>query len=444
MSNLLVGLGVAGGLLAWMLFRYFDTQEKQQKAREAQRIKEDKYKRVLERAKAAEREEKLFKAQTGHIPSQLSLAKEFELCNLREALYWYLKAAEQNNAIAQNALARLCRMDMEDPEGEAKSRYWEQVLKAQQREPAALYDLGRYQIRGQGTEIDTETGVSNVEAAADAGWLPAQLFLGDWFLSEKNSHKDPQAAFMWRVRAALQNDAKACVKTAYCYQMGIGVEKDKAHTLYWLERAAELDNTEAQLLVARMHLGSAANDAAVAYIWYSMAYVNGQQAAKVERDKAVQRIGIDAILGVQNVANTIYKMIKQEDSPSLAVIQLLDRIYGRRGYRPSREVLQALATGKDVVESEIDDALLIDDPATIDALPKVATTEQRLDNELDNLTWQQGSSPAPRHGQGAGSASGNSSSNSASAGEHKSATKEYQDQTWQASWNTFFADNEDR
>ncbi|GAL04461.1 TPR repeat protein SEL1 subfamily [Photobacterium aphoticum] len=172
-----------------MLFRYFDTQEKQQKAREAQRVKEDKYKRVLERAKAAEREEKLFKAQTGHIPSQLSLAKEFELCNLREALYWYLKAAEQNNAIAQNALARLCRMDMEDPEGEAKSRYWEQVLKAQQREPAALYDLGRYQIRGQGTEIDTETGVSNVEAAADAGWLPAQLFLGDWFLSEKNSHK---------------------------------------------------------------------------------------------------------------------------------------------------------------------------------------------------------------------------------------------------------------
>ena len=105
--------------------------------------------------------------------SQLSLAKEYELTNVREAINWYDKAAKLDNIIAQNALARLCRADIDDPDGEAKSQYWEQVVKAKRGEAKELFELGLLQIRGQGTEIDVEAGLENVLLAADKELLEA-------------------------------------------------------------------------------------------------------------------------------------------------------------------------------------------------------------------------------------------------------------------------------
>ncbi|WP_036821548.1 tetratricopeptide repeat protein, partial [Photobacterium sanctipauli] len=262
MSNLLIGLSVAGGLLGWVLYRYFATQKRQSQEAIAQRMKDDKYQRVLEKAKIAEREEKIFKAQTGHVSSQLSLAKEYELTNIREAIGWYQKAAKLDSTIAQNALARLCKMDLDDPEGNAKSTYWEQVVKAKGNDSAAKFELGRYQIRGYGTEANVDAGLENIHTAAEAGHMPAQSFLGDWYVSDVAPRKDPEEAFIWRVRGALQGDLRACVKTAYCYQTGIAVAKNRLRTTYWLERAAEQGDTEAQQLAAKMHIGVGANETA--------------------------------------------------------------------------------------------------------------------------------------------------------------------------------------
>lgn len=411
MSKLLIGLSVAGGLLAWILLRYFAAQKKQALDAVARRQKEGKYQRVLEKAKLAERKEKIFKANTGHIFSQLSLAKEYELTNIREALTWYYKAAMLDNIIAQNALARLYRMDSEDPDGEAKSTYWAMVVQAKQQEPAALFELGRYQIRGYGSDVDIENGVANVLAAAEAGYISAQRFLGDWYVSDQAPINDPQEAFHWRISAALQNDPRACLKTAYCFQAGIGVPKDKCCTVYWLERAAELDNADAQQLAAKMHLGSSANDAAIAYIWYSLAYVNGNKSAKEDRDKVAQSIGIDAILGVQNVANTIFKMIKHETHAPHSVMKLLDRVYNRKGYRPTEEMLAALAERDRTVDfsTTADDdtsrAASDSSPATLSDEEKPSDDKNTKDDESSKLNI--------------------------------TAAKEYQDQNWQASWGSF-------
>lgn len=191
MPYLMVITGLSAGLLAWILYRVFTSQGKHQQSLEEKRQKEARYQQVLEKAKIAEREEKIFKAQTGHVSSQLSLAKEYELTNVREAINWYEKAANLDNIIAQNALARLCRADIDDPDGEAKSLYWEQVVKAKRGEAKELFELGLLQIRGQGTEIDVETGLGNVLQAADKELLDAMLFLGDWYLSEFSQPHEP-------------------------------------------------------------------------------------------------------------------------------------------------------------------------------------------------------------------------------------------------------------
>ncbi len=57
------------------------------------REREEAYRRALERSREEERRERLFQAESGHIPTILYMAKEAEKKNLREALFWYEKAA---------------------------------------------------------------------------------------------------------------------------------------------------------------------------------------------------------------------------------------------------------------------------------------------------------------------------------------------------------------
>ena len=198
MSNLVIGLSLIGVVLVWVIVRYFSAVKSQRVRVQEKVLKDQKYQQVLEKAKVAEHEEKVFKAQTGHVSSQLSLAKEFELTSISKAIFWYQKAAALDNDIAQNALARLCRLDRSDSDGEAKSKYWQQVVLAKRKEPEALYQLGYYLVSGYGTEIDTESGVEKITAAAEQGHVEAQLFLGDWYVAEINQHKDPLVAFGWR------------------------------------------------------------------------------------------------------------------------------------------------------------------------------------------------------------------------------------------------------
>ncbi|WP_120512576.1 tetratricopeptide repeat protein [Photobacterium salinisoli] len=369
-----LGLGVCLGivLLIVAVSRYFALMKDVREAAREQALKDEKYRQVLEQAKAVEHEEKVKKAQSGHIPSILSLAKENEIGNLRVALSWYQKAAELGNEIGQNALARLSRQDVDDPHGEAKSRYWECLVKANNNEPEALFELGRYEIRGYGTAINTASGVSHLIKAAEMEYVPAQLFLGDWYVVDSNPTPSPRRAFFWRLKSAVNNDAMGCIKVAYCFQTGVGATRDRRRAIYWLEKAAELGNLEAQYLAGKMHLNNDqpvtnVTDAAVAYIWFSVAFASGYLDAKKERDLAVQHVGIESILNVQKVAKQIYKFLHNPPVPVHSTMDLLDKMYDRSKYRPTDAELDA-ALGR--INEDID----VDSVVQTNPVPSV--TEQ--------------------------------------------------------------------
>ncbi|GAB6261018.1 tetratricopeptide repeat protein [Photobacterium sp. 53610] len=374
-----LGLGVCLGivLLIVAVSRYFALMKEVREAAREQARRDEKYRQVLEQAKAVEHEEKVRKAQSGHIPSILSLAKENEIGNLREAVSWYQKAAELGNEIGQNALARLCRQDVDDPHGEARSRYWTCIVKANHNDPEALFELGRYEIRGYGTAINTASGVGHLIQAAEMDYVPAQLFLGDWYVVESNPSPSPRSAFFWRLKSAVNRDPKGCIKVAYCYQTGIGVAKDRRRAIYWLEKATELGSVEAQYLAGKMHLNydqpvTNVTDAAVAYIWFSVAFASGYQDAKKERDMAVQHVGIESILNVQKVAKQIYKLVHNPPVPEHAIMDLLDKVYDRSKYRPT--------------DAELDGAL------------------GRINEDIDQGDYQTAAPAAPAQSGGTGSA----------------------------------------
>ncbi len=368
-------------ILGWLISRYFVTQKTQQTEKQQQVAKDIKYKQVLEKAKQAEHEEKIYKASTGHIPSQLSLAKEYENTNLKEAIAWYEKAADQGNEIAQYALARLYRRDSTDKQALLKANYWQALIEAKQNTPEALFHFGLLLIQGKGVEANSELGVENILQAAEFDHLPALLFLSEWYAVEDTDHYLPYKAFHWRVRAAKLNDVEGIMKTAFSYQTGLGVIADPQKVKYWLERAAEHNHPEAQYLVGKMHLGATANDAAVAYIWFSMAYASGYQKARQARDQAAPLIGIESILNVQNIAKEVYKALKQQPVQPHTIIALLDNIYARQGYRPTFadiELLceaslltpptESLLSESEVTEVEETQQLVADDEPTSEPL----------------------------------------------------------------------------
>ncbi|MGF1759358.1 sel1 repeat family protein [Photobacterium sagamiensis] len=421
MSDIVMGLGLLGIPLIWLVIRYFMVSKKQQEAARLQALKDEKYRLVLKKAKISEREEKVFKGQTGHIPSQLSLAKEYELTNIREAINWYQKAADLGNEIGQHALARLCRQDVDDPQGEARSQYWDAVVRSKRKEPEALFNLGHYLLQGHGADVDFDAGIENITAAAEIEYIPAQLFLGDWLVADPNPVKQPHNAFCWRLRVARNNDVTGFMKTAYCYQTGVGVNKDKQCAIYWLERAAEQGNTEAQYLAAKMHLGSDANDAAVAYIWFSIAYASGNKEAKKDRDGVAQIIGIESILSVQNVAKSVYKILRNKPVTEHFVIHLLDKVYGRSGYHPTGEQLNALIDGESSAGGEPDNTVQTDDFSAEISVKPISLPEQS-EQEDNSCTSVVGTSRVAEN--------------------NATAKQQYQQQSWATSWDTLIADTE--
>ncbi|PSV27211.1 MULTISPECIES: tetratricopeptide repeat protein [unclassified Photobacterium] len=334
-------------VLGWLISRYFATRNMQQQEKQQQILKDIKYKQVLEKAKKAEREEKIFKASTGHIPSQLSLAKECEVTNPVAAIEWYEKAAAQDNEMAQYALARLYRRDPLDQQAMLKANYWQAFIDVKQKSPESLFHFGLLLIQGKGVEADPTLGIDYIQQAATEEFLPAALFLSDWYVAEETDHYLPQQAFYWRIQAAKHNDLDGLMKTAFCYKVGLGVEKDVDRVKYWLERAAEHDHPEAQYLAGKMYLGACANNAAIAYIWFSMAYAGGYKKARVARDEAAPLIGIESILNVQNIAKEIYKILKKQPVTPHSIITLLDNCYGRKGYRPTLADIESLGETHD-------------------------------------------------------------------------------------------------
>ena len=169
----------------------------------------------------------------------------------KQAVYWYQKAAEQGYAGAQFNLA-LCYKDGTGVEQDPKQKvYWYQKA-AEQGYATAQTNLGVCYDNGTGVEKDPKQAVYWYQKAAEQGYAGAQNNLGLCYNNGKGVEKDPQQAVYWYQKAAEQGYASAQFNLGLCYENGKGVEQDQKQALSWYQKAADQGDEDAKAKVKQL------------------------------------------------------------------------------------------------------------------------------------------------------------------------------------------------
>lgn len=150
-----------------------------------------------------------------HLPDQqFSIALLYETRkdqqhDMKEAILWYQKSAEQNYALAQMSLARIYFEGIETPKDLTLAANW-------------------------------------YERAANAGVLDAQFNLALMYALGEGRTQDYQAAASLYLKAAESGFAKAQYNLALLYAYGQGVAVDLTKAYMWLSIAENNENTKEQ------------------------------------------------------------------------------------------------------------------------------------------------------------------------------------------------------
>ena len=201
-----------------------------------------------------------------HYMNYLGYAYDFGVgtsLNIKEAMKYYELAAKQNNAIGMTNLADL--YIQENKLKKAKSL----LVKAAKKE----YGYAQYLLAMNFFDLYSENNKGALfwlERAANNDELEALYQLGVYY--SEGAEADLAKSIKYYQRAAELNHADAALALSYLYDEGISVEQDEDKALFFLKKAAELDNQEAiDELAAQALSGEGNMDAKEAEYWIKKA-----------------------------------------------------------------------------------------------------------------------------------------------------------------------------
>jgi TPR repeat protein len=174
-------------------------------------------------------------AQRGNIRAQVYLGRIYEESPVdgMEAEKWYLSAARQGDAEAQERLGLLLLRDYE----ESSAIYWIRKA-AEQGRPKSQEILGEYYSDWQSVKHDYGQAEEWYRRAAEQGNSDAQAGLASLYM--KKSVGVPQSyrqAAKWYRRAAEQGNSYAQLALARLLMSGKGLAQSNVEAYKWLKRA---------------------------------------------------------------------------------------------------------------------------------------------------------------------------------------------------------------
>ncbi|MDH5691504.1 MAG: sel1 repeat family protein [Gammaproteobacteria bacterium] len=181
--------------------------------------------------------------------------------------------AEGGEPMAQYLMGRRYR-DGEDGHARNYELALEWYIKAANNGFApAQIDLGQLFADGEGVEKNMSKAVKWFKKAAEQGYATAQFNMGNMYRQGEGVKQDLEKSAYWYEKAANNGFAHAQFNLALMYYYGKGVKKDDKKVLYWYERAANQGVTRAQYLLGAMHEAGVATPRNVveALHWYSKA-----------------------------------------------------------------------------------------------------------------------------------------------------------------------------
>ena len=201
-----------------------------------------------------------------HYANSLGYAYEFGIgtpLNIKEAMKYYEMAAKQNNALGMMNLADL--YIQEDKLKKAKPL----LVKAAKKE----YGYAQYLLAMNFFDLYSENNKGALfwlERAANNDEPEALYQLGVYY--SEGAEADLAKSIKYYQRAAELNHADATLALSYLYDEGISVEQDDDKALFFLKKAAELENQEAiDELAAQALSGEGNMDAKEAEYWIKKA-----------------------------------------------------------------------------------------------------------------------------------------------------------------------------
>lgn len=327
----MMGIAIgATGLLLLLLFVWMLVLSLRQKRFERERKQRAvAYRKALERDRKQEEEERVRKAENGDLTMILYLAKEAERTNLRKALYWYHKAALQDNVTGMYGIVRLSERMRDDMVLREQAKFWKMAIAATDGDMSAKFQMAEALYYGRGVEQNFDKGFAIMEEAALQQYVPAMLFLGDWMVANANPSPSPIASTEWFREVALLRNNEGRMKLGLNYLNGVGVEADFDQGCYWLERAAEKGYVPAMYKAGEVWLDHGVRGRCIAYIWLFLAGQMGNEEARVLREQVALNLSVDTVVGLQALSKPMLKRILSNKVGKHALIKALNKLYKR-------------------------------------------------------------------------------------------------------------------
>ncbi|RHZ80902.1 hypothetical protein Glove_130g202 [Diversispora epigaea] len=159
--------------------------------------------------------------------------------NEEKAFELFLKSAEKGLTIAQNKVG-LCYIDgIGTPKDAAKGFSW-YMKSALDGNIDAIFNVGCCYKNGIGVNRDYQKAFKWILKAAEKGESAAQYNLGTYYEA-----KDKVKAFDWYKKAAECNYIYGQYMVGKCFYEGYGIKKDIVNAIYWLNKAKENGNINA-------------------------------------------------------------------------------------------------------------------------------------------------------------------------------------------------------
>ena len=149
----------------------------------------------------------------------------------------------------------------------------------------AQFALGSLYANGQGVDLNYRRAAELIRSAADQGIAQAQMVLAWLYTAGYGVEADEDEARRLYLAAAEGGDPEAQLAVAVMYQFGRhGTEKDPKEMLRWYQAAAEQDHARAQFALGKLMAEGklVAEDTEGAFMWLTLAIMNGSEPAKQE------------------------------------------------------------------------------------------------------------------------------------------------------------------
>ena len=199
-TELIYTIGAIAGFVAlfFSIGRFFAYRAERIKRKE---IAAEQAQKAAAAEKVRQHKERLALADEGLLSAQLELARENESSHPKEALYWYERAAEQDDMEGITGFIRVCDATKQELVTQDKYRYWRNALEAAKGDEQAEFEQGLALFEGYGIRSNMDRGLELIEHAASKRCVRAQMFLAEWYKSPENPFADKETAQMWLDRA---------------------------------------------------------------------------------------------------------------------------------------------------------------------------------------------------------------------------------------------------